>query len=125
MPCSFSGVRSSYPRTSGVTELEGVALVLRQDLQEAFQPHRVRPPPRWELKQYGPEFVPEDTHPVEKSLQRLSGVFELLHVGEVARGLDREDEAFGNRILPSKKRFLFRQPVEGVVDLRSAEAVSV
>jgi hypothetical protein len=31
---------------AGIPELEGVALVLRQYLKEAFQPLRVRPPPR-------------------------------------------------------------------------------
>src|SRR5215203_4548855 len=40
-----------------VSELEGVALTLRQDVQQASQPLWVRSPPGWELEEYGPEFV--------------------------------------------------------------------
>src|SRR5215212_8551274 len=114
-----------FVEPAGVPELECVALALWQDLQEASQPLRVRSPPGWELEEYGPEFVLKDTHPIEKSLERLPRIFELLHVGEVARGLNREEETLGNRLPPPKERFLLRQSVEGVVDLRAAQAVSV
>jgi len=46
-------------------------------------------------------------------------------VGEVARGLDREDEVFRNRIPPPKERLFLRQPVKGIVDLSGAEATSI
>src|SRR5215211_419943 len=46
-------------------------------------------------------------------------------MSEVTRGLDREDEVLRNRIPPSDERFLLRQPVEGVVDLRGTEATGV
>jgi hypothetical protein len=46
-------------------------------------------------------------------------------VGEIARGLDREDAVFGNRIPPPKERLFLRQPVKGIVDLSSAEATSI
>src|SRR5215212_1430016 len=78
-----------------VSELEGVTLALRKYVQEASQPLRVRSPPGWELEEYGPELVLKDTHPIEKSLQRLPRIFELLHVGEVARGLDEKRKPSG------------------------------
>jgi hypothetical protein len=46
-------------------------------------------------------------------------------VGEVTRGLDREDKALRNRISPPNERFFLRQPVEGIVDLHGTEMIGV
>src|SRR5215207_10637274 len=46
-------------------------------------------------------------------------------MGEIARGLDREDEVLRNRIPPPAERFLLGQSVEGIVDLRSAEVLGI
>src|SRR5260221_3081161 len=84
-----------------VTELERVAVprMVLQRLKELLQSLQIELPAAWELEQQRPQLGPEPARVVQQPLERLFGVGELLHVGQVAPGLDRKAKANG-RVRP-------------------------
>ena len=44
----------------------------------------------WELKQHRPKLLAEATRVLQQALEGLFGIFELLHVRQIAAGFDGE-----------------------------------
>lgn len=82
-------------------------------------------PARWQLEQDRAELVAQEGGPVQECPERLPGLLELLHVGEISAGLDGEKKVPGNLTSPCLHGFLCRQPVEGVVDFDRPEFFAI
>jgi hypothetical protein len=61
------------------------------------------------------------TRPLEQALESRLGVPQLLHMREVAAGLDREEKTGGSLLGPSDERRGLRKTIKGVVDFDRIE----
>src|SRR5207247_5149660 len=96
-----------------------------QDLQEGLQSLHVGLEVRRELEQHRTELVAELRGPRPEQLHGVLRVGEPPDVSDVPAGLHGHDESMPGFLLPSAKRIVRRELVEGVVDLHRGEALGV
>ena len=96
-----------------------------QGFDEGGEPLNVGHPPRWQLIQDGPEPRAEMLCVLEQPIHRLGGVLQLLHVRQVAAGLDGKQETRRNPAGPVRERLRRGQPIERTVHLDAVEHLRV
>src|SRR5207248_7055067 len=89
------------------------------------EPLEVEPPLCGELEKDRPELLLEARRAVHQALQRLLGLLQLPHVGEVAAALHGEEKAVGRLAAPGLEDGALRQAIEGEIDLYGPEILGV
>lgn len=106
----------------GVAGLHGVAQVPGERVQEIGQQRPVIAQRRGQLPQDGAQSGPQLAHARgPEALQRALRAAQAQQMRDVARALDREDEALGRRVGPAPEQRRALERVEGAVDLDAVE----
>ncbi len=108
-----------------VAKLEDRAVSHGDARDEFFQSRKVLVQVGWKLVENRPEVLAQQARQIEESLDLLGSVAELLDVGDVPAGLDREQKPRRHAVVPVHHRLLLRQVVESVVDLDRVEVLGV
>ena len=104
-----------------IAEFDDVPSTPRQAPNKCFESFEVDAPPRRQLVQHGSKRTAEQPRSRKQPVERLRGVLQFLHVGEVSACLDGIEKPRGSSRPPLGKRRPFRQAIERVVDLNSVK----
>src|SRR5262249_41541678 len=108
-----------------ISQLERVAMALRQQAEKGIEPIAVHLPCRWELKQDRPESAAEHVYSWKEFFQRRFRIAELLIVRDEAAGFNGENEVGWRRSAPRVKFFLRRELIKAIFDLDRVEVLNV
>jgi len=112
-----------HPRP--VAQLERVAVAARQLAEELLEPLEVHVPTRRKLPEDRAELSAEPLREREEVPEASRRILQFDHVRDEAAPLHSEAEARGRGTAPHVERRLFRQVIEGVVQLDGVEVVRV
>lgn len=104
-----------------IAKLQNVAESCWKRLQELLQTFTVELPSRRQLIEDGAKMFSKDVHATEQSIERLGGIFQLLHVCEKATRLDAVKEALRRARRPGAEGAPFGKTVERVVDFEGVD----
>src|SRR6185312_13806649 len=108
-----------HPRE--LTEFKSVAMLSRQDLQQALQPLRVYLPFGRKLKQNRTKLLAQMFRARQQIIKRVLRIFQFLVVCDKPAGFHRKYKISGSGIFPGLKGFNGRQAIKTVVELQSVE----
>ena len=106
-------------------ELHRVPEAARQRRQKVFEAREVHWPAWRQLVQHRREMRSKVLHTIEETRDRFLWIFQLLHMGEKATGLDGIQKPPRRLVTPLCERLDLRQPVEAVVNLDSIKTKRV
>src|SRR6266508_1420668 len=108
-----------------IAEFEDVPQVSGQQVQERLQSLQVQTPPRRQLIEDRAQIFPQESGPIQKSLERRLRVFQPLQMGQVSIRFDRVNESFRRLLAPGLEGLSGGQLIESIVDLDRGERLGV